>query len=732
MPDTEFEQAFADMSYTRLQDEGQALLPYNVGFEIVDKNEQGSKALGIYVFKIGKLLAYAPSHYINGNVKPMVSLYLPKEDLFLPLTDDQVNDLLKEPAMDLGSPSSGQNISSFAQPSLENLITPPRTGRYVSASERNSNIKIFLKRLEKRASTPRKLKDNILIDFCKNNPGYGSRFFHKNKSLIKKAADFDLLDDLLKAMKNNFTHHLKKSESLKHTKGKFIEEKDNLFIAHARELSPNKKKKALRDKFIVVEDGDTTQQLYSTEYSQSFQNPQRSGMYLVLTKDGMLEPCIVFLNPKSLDDFNSAGTSLVVTLDRSKYCTVQTKDIFVTRNLTVDECKSFFSKGKNFSGVKPGKIYFMAAQFSVVFKSGKCSEPFRVTNKVSTIDSGRYLSVEKELSPLLPEDDDYNNDYNNDYNDSNGMNWLMRTKRKDSSETHGGRYDMKIYVTDSTSEKLVQNGTGLIASSKYLFFELPRCDDEAFLELGDEGTLNTSLRYRNGFKVLKVRSDNSEHYASLDDSPWKSFLKKSEMAKHFSKVGFNKMAIDRVFDDLAKSKEVKYLTKLSFFEPTTQLEGGGGLPTQLFREEYRTLPQNVQTMQPQDMGIANNMYLGPNGSAPSNLPSDAAALGDSLAQFGDRNLFEHGILGALATTSSTIDKVGTYIPDLTAAVDKLGRILFLFWYKAEDFKKIYQVNEYTKYEDLLVNTFKNLGDIVLSLKKKAIPKNLGLGLAGAK
>jgi hypothetical protein len=118
--------------------------------------------------------------------------------------------------------------------------------------------------------------------------------------------------------------------------------------------------------------------------------------------------------------------------------------------------------------------------------------------------------------------------------------------------------------------------------------------------------------------------------------------------------------------------------------------------------------------------MGENLYTGPSPGF-----NEAAALGDQLAQLGDKDLFEHGILGALATNSDIVSSVSAIIPELKKALDKLGRLIFLFWYKASEFQKMYQVTEYNKYEDLLTRTFKDMGDIVLKLQKKVTIDSIG-------
>ena len=50
-PDKDFEQSFFQLAYDKLQEKLFNLLPFLVGFEIVNKSDDGEKALGVFAFK---------------------------------------------------------------------------------------------------------------------------------------------------------------------------------------------------------------------------------------------------------------------------------------------------------------------------------------------------------------------------------------------------------------------------------------------------------------------------------------------------------------------------------------------------------------------------------------------------------------------------------------------------------------------------------------------------------
>lgn len=54
------------------------------------------------------------------------------------------------------------------------------------------------------------------------------------------------------------------------------------------------------------------------------------------------------------------------------------------------------------------------------------------------------------------------------------------------------------------------------------------------------------------------------------------------------------------------------------------------------------------------------------------------------------------------------------------AVDRLGRVLFLYYWKNEDFGERYGTSETVEMEDTLRSVFKQFGNLALTLRSKTI------------
>lgn len=96
-------------------------------------------------------------------------------------------------------------------------------------------------------------------------------------------------------------------------------------------------------------------------------------------------------------------------------------------------------------------------------------------------------------------------------------------------------------------------------------------------------------------------------------------------------------------------------------------------------------------------------------------PEDVAAMytGSNIP-----NLFQHGTVGMLVSTYDSSSMINKYIPKLEEGLDHFGRILFLFYWKPQDFEKLYGADDLSNLEQELLSQFKSFGDVLLQLIKK--------------
>lgn len=144
--DTPFEQAFSNLAHAYIKDKAPKLLDYEVGFQLLEKNQDNNKAVGVFGFKVGSQWLYAPVFFLNGDLKGHELLYIKNQDQFVPLKENWLNYILGRKPTALGE-SMNRNLSlvGVQPPNLYQLSRSPhkfaaelpsatRTGRAVGSS----------------------------------------------------------------------------------------------------------------------------------------------------------------------------------------------------------------------------------------------------------------------------------------------------------------------------------------------------------------------------------------------------------------------------------------------------------------------------------------------------------------------------------------------------------------------------------------------------------------------
>ena len=94
----EIERAFGDQAYSRCAQRAQKLMqpPYFLGFEMIYANEDKTRLVGIFAFRINKDLIYIPSFFLNGQVKGQELLYQVKQKKMKPCTEEWISYLMEK------------------------------------------------------------------------------------------------------------------------------------------------------------------------------------------------------------------------------------------------------------------------------------------------------------------------------------------------------------------------------------------------------------------------------------------------------------------------------------------------------------------------------------------------------------------------------------------------------------------------------------------------------------
>ena len=165
----------------------------------------------------------------------------------------------------------------------------------------------------------------------------------------------------------------------------------------------------------------------------------------------------------------------------------------------------------------------------------------------------------------------------------------------------------------------------------------------------------------------------------------------------------------------------KVATKLRVVDRPTfddEFDSEFGVPLQPTKE-YKLRVQGDQIFEPPSaIGDAMNptTLTGlPNATVISTSPENLRALADTYKL---PHVFEHGVVGSLADTFDALYLLNKYVPRIEDAVDALGRLQFLIYWRPGDFEKVYGADDMTNLEAEVTSNFDSLGAMLLRLLKK--------------
>lgn len=127
--DKEVERQFADQAFTVISNKAGPLMkdPYRMGFEVVWRNDNATRLVGIFAFRVGEQMYYAPVFFLHGEIRGSDLLYQVARKKFIPLDDAWVQFIIARDnvkPLGKGQPTSVTR-QILPQMQLNRLAMPP-------------------------------------------------------------------------------------------------------------------------------------------------------------------------------------------------------------------------------------------------------------------------------------------------------------------------------------------------------------------------------------------------------------------------------------------------------------------------------------------------------------------------------------------------------------------------------------------------------------------------------
>ena len=824
---TQFEQDFSKLAYLFVQDRAAPLLKYILGFEVVNREEDGSKAIGIFGFKIGHEYYYVPAFFINNQIKGVDLLFNKKTNMFVPLQEDWINHIINRQTIELGGHVDGAKIQrDFENPNFRFMAVPPLypnpsgESPKVAAAQPIGGTPGNPERLAGTAGTPPSqpvadrsagvatgdastptfaLKTNsdltapsctgmgpspicgiksaeegpisfrqawdrmeeqlsVLLEkdaaFQEAYAGFICKLAHQPLQVEKTGEASDLktwmqeeggpkaMSALLGAITTNPKFANAALTFYPTVESIYVNEfsKKAMPVKTAAEIKVTTqvneyvdgeaKKRLVRDGFTVVDTRPEASktEVYDIDYVKRFSNPELSGTYQVLLKDGRTTKCWVFL-PSSA---SKEGHAIVVEQDKNMWRVAEPEAIYVRGEpdgITEDAFKD---------AVEIRDMEF-DVPYLLIDEHGHAANPVKLTSVIE--DPGHRTRMRVSW---LYHDVVRRPRYGRDFST---LKQPERHKKFDKVEE--GRYDCSSCCGTQDAEyieladhrgSIRRSGSTLVLPSNWKALKLHthkdgdeycvrNAMDDAF-QLGNLVDVGEAMD-KKAMQNLTVGSDGREYYFRINHlKPTQPVGYKQAYVELVTRFGLSVDDTERLMKSASDGRTATCLIKYAQGVPSSAFVGVNMPPPReptAATDPYTGIPMYQSPYEQNQVGTLTGMPPKPNANqyginigGEAEMDVGAQALATQAGQAGQKRVFDHSSIGGLSKLYDTGAVLDSYIPELMQSLDRLGRILFLYYWKNEDFAERYGSGDIAEMEDLIRGVFKQFGELVLKLRKKSI------------
>jgi len=695
----EIERAFMDQAYNYIQSKAGPLLQpeYRLGFEVVYKNDKNTRMVGIFAFRVDNELLFIPVFFVSSNIKGTDLLYRSKTKLFVPLTEEWCDSIIGNIKFKQGELIDEQNPHRMDGLNLDKIIEPPQTRKFAKQAYAD-----MLEKLLFEDETEESVK---LASFLKEAGVNGLEFV---KDLMDKDAemaeaafvnygDMSWIPDSV----NKTTPDSILSFKLASTKCASSELEDFYqkgYVVHDKRAAANKSVKALHNfkegadlgpVEIMDQDMNALRVLLFGSMWDKKRNEKSTEKELPAytsvggsSYDGEMSTCGGSVNAYDL------ATKKLLNIDGDF------EDIIVPEGepVVMDEAKQ----------VSPANMSVGNA-YLVVTKDGRYAEPYYVVAKSK---KGNVYNFDTVQHP-----EDLDTDY------KPYLSTLTISDIKDAASVWG----KDVYATRDIVILPIKLGEGKrMKSDSIVPFGSKQL--HAFMKYGsetesparivcrdtDDFTLKTAGRLINGTNEFGALVGLMKE-CNLDEKTASEIID-TVKEKRVLNFLYEKSATSLQFADIPDMDGTAYDSIYNVLsEETPQIEvieADGQYPEIPTVDEILADEKRLT-----DAGPLGNMH-----------PMELAEVSQRT---GVKSIFDHGVIASLSKTFDSKGLIDNYLPDLEVALDKLGRLLFLFYWKPEDFMELYGTDDQSSLENSLVSNFKSFGELVLELKNKNQQYSLG-------
>ena len=734
MPDNnqQFERAFGELSFAAIRDAIPILMRFMIGFQLVEKSDNNAAAIGVFGFDVNGTKSLIPVFFLNGKIKGKDMAYVVDQDFFHPLTEEWITYYInKRPevlgdliAKTKGSKYKNVDLSSFSESPLLSGGVGKRAMAEFNGDREAITGKVILGKafdigpILRAAITP---VDGIglkkaasMFDLGTLAAKYGYKVLQKVSYLSRQIprvgealSKFYDGGELLKVAgiestppstvrpyptsyleRNGFTrglfnHYIEKyaqesrlPDNIVTRKFMGIVKKQSLTPASAREHLGTLKSEPVSKE--AASNGTVEFYRHDTGYTEGLSDTEKQDLFDNgwFVKDARAATTIAYQAGAVDSIVNPSGS-----------------------------CRFSVLKGQELKQaivLAAGKNWFVIYKDGAIHKYNSNKNIFGYQDLLSTDDLEKYPKAGKAWGAPEVEDGEA-------VKLPRGKNYLL---------VHEGRV---IEVRG-----VLSNGDGV-----YSCYLPDDSRDSAIIVNKDAPTIRTynsvivlptNTRVIDISDVILTTAPTATTYDLLKGAKLTPATMWKQAGRYYARIGSSD-AVEGTMVDMACELVVKHgLTKSAasdvlsqtettpkpfFFKYAVELnttEDGG-----IFDDVAEVQPEEdvVEPIEAPDRNSVQQMY--------------------QAAQRGEKEIFDMAMLPSLIKKMYIDDDISDWLKSVLVGMDRVGRMLFMFYWHQEKFVDKYGETEMAELEDMFRNVFRSTGDLVLFLLQKEVGETAGLG-----
>ena len=771
--DIPFEQAFSNLAHAYIRDKAPSLLDHELGFQLLDRNQENTKAIGIFGFKVGSHMLYVPVFFLQGDLKGHELLYIKNQDMFVPLKENWLNYILNRKPNILGEAvTRNTSLLGVRQPDLNRVRMSP--WKYASAMPewaRDVMPKLAATALTDASAELDAWQDAFdLRKFCKQASldalemlvKMASKYPAVGQALLDHYGDLDFVSEAvklagqrLKEAGSVLTQGLPRPSVIG---GSVLDERATLHPIKSgalkvitydasqttdlpEEITDEDREKLLKDELLIKDErgNDDISIPLRIRTEQKLFNPPETGVYYVITRAREFKKCLVVIHPVGPNGRKEFATCVRLDGDRD-WINSHPSHIWCTSRVEGKEYDDWFNGLSDPSSLPTGskRRYLLIGPGY----HSNATLPFRVrstlssdTDKAYEVDFSTYVDYRHRRSLVGGHGYD---DVCCSSSDGVGAWDLSYDSYDDGQRIHldgklgtrlrssrGDVYVPKGYKllpvepeeNDKDSDSDSPAAIGATGRSKTPPFQVGNLLD-AELEIV---TKTAALRMTADNVSATINGQTMSKRAAVIDLVVRHGFRE-DIARHLLKEAQTAKTNGRTFECRVKyaldpaSMGDPYLmggapSAPGFADPQvggSNVMGYSG-PTQGPSEQYLPV-QGLSNL------VGNRSFYRPN-DVPE--PMDFGQIQRAVAT-GQKEVFDTSMINSMLKTVRDDSMIDRWLPDLIKGMDRLGRILFQFYWHGNQFADRYGKQDMAELEDTLRNSFEQMGDTILFLKQKTI------------